>query len=174
MKTVNRGSRISGATLPLLVCLILAVTPQLFGGQVVLSSSNLPYIVNSGDTVTFAGTKISSATDGLYVRDGASNVLINLAGDTLVFGTDGGDGHMGIRVARGTSGDQNVTIKGGWVIHGGTDNSNRNACIELAGCNGVLVDSVSTIIYGTNGKCLTSAPQEGRVITATNGTVTSW
>jgi len=174
MKTVNRGNRVSGATLPVLICIILAITPQLFGGQVVLSSSNLPYIVNSGDTVTIAGTKISTATDGLYVRDGATNVLIDLAGDTLVFGTNGGDGHMGIRVARGISGDQNVTIRSGWVIHGGNNSSNRNACVELAGCNGVLIDSVSAIIYGTNGKCLTSAPQEGRVINATNGSATSW
>jgi len=174
MKTVNRGNRVSGVTLPVLFCLLLAVTPQLFGGQVTLTSANLPYLVGSGDTVTFAGTKISTATDGIYVRDGATNVLINLGTDTLEFGTDGGYGHFGIRVSRGVYGNQNVTIKGGWVIHGGNDGSDRNYCIELAGCDGVLVDSVSAIIRGTNGKCLTSAPPEGRVINATNGSATSW
>ena len=174
MKTVERGSRVSKVLLPTLFILLILTASHVFGGQVVLTSSNLPYIVNTGDTVTFSGTKVTTATDGLYVRDGAINVLINLAGDTLVFGTDNGAGHMGIRVARSNGPTQNVVIKGGWVIHGGNDSSNRNACIELAGCNGVLIDSVSTIVYGTNGKCLTSVPQEGRVITATNGTVTSW
>ncbi|PKK84302.1 MAG: hypothetical protein CVT49_04015 [candidate division Zixibacteria bacterium HGW-Zixibacteria-1] len=174
MKMVNRGSRVIIYSLPIILVFLFISAPPSFGGQVTLTSASLPYLVNTGDTITFSGTKATSMTDGLYVRDGATNVLINLGTDTLVFGADGGSNHMGIRVARSTGAYQNVVIRGGWVIHGGNNNSERNYCIELAGCNGVLVDGVSTIIYGNNAKCLTSVPPEGRVINATNGTATSW
>ncbi|MEW5924481.1 MAG: hypothetical protein AB1746_10885, partial [Candidatus Zixiibacteriota bacterium] len=174
MKTVDRGSRVSRVLLPTLFILLILATPHVFGGQVVLTSANLPYIVNTNDTVTFSGTKITTATYGIYVRDGATNVLVNLGTDTLVFGTANGDNNFGIRIARSLGSPQNVTVKGGWIIHAGSSTTNRNNCIELAGCTQILIDSVSTIVNGTNGKCLTSVPPEGREIVATNGTATSW
>jgi hypothetical protein len=173
MKSVDSG-HISKAFLPTMFFLLILTTSHVFGTQVVLSSSDLPYIVGTGDSVTFTGTRAVTNTGGLYVRDGATNVLINLGTDTLVFGANNSDNNYGIRVARSLGATQNVVIKGGWVIHGGNDNSNGNACVELAGCNGVLIDSVSTIINGTNGKCITSVPLEGRAINATNGSTTSW
>ncbi len=174
MKRLNRSGQVSNIFVTILLFLPVLVTPQAFGRQVVLSSSNLPYIAASSDTITFSGTMITSNSGGIYVNDGATNVLINLDTDTLVFGANGSDNNYGIRVARSLSAAQNVVIRGGWVIHGGDDNSDGNTCIELAGCKSVLIDGVSTIIKGTNGKCITSVPAEGRAINATNGSTTSW
>lgn len=159
----------------LLILLLLPVCAS--GTQVVLSSSSLPYIVSANDTITFIGSKIISNTDGLYINAEAENVLIDLGTDTLVFGDNGSHGNMGIRIGRHyVQGEllNNITIRGGWVIHGGDDTSDGNNCIEISGCSGILIDSVSTIINGTNGKCITSVPPSGRVITATNGSTTSW
>ncbi|UCD94839.1 MAG: hypothetical protein JSU69_01955, partial [Candidatus Zixiibacteriota bacterium] len=113
-------------------------------------------------------------TGGLYVNYRATNVLINMGADTLVFGANGSSYNYGIRIAGNAGSPQNVTIRGGWIIHGGGSSSDGNNCLEIAGGYGVLVDSVSMVINGTNGACVTSIPPEGRSISATNGSTISW
>jgi len=70
------------------------------------------------DTVTIAGTKLSSATDGIYVN--SDYWYINLGSDTIRFGTDSTIRMGTYRGPRGISiGYQkhDVTIHGGYILH---------------------------------------------------------
>jgi len=105
------------------VLLLLAAAVQ--GGQLVVSS--LPDTVNQTshsaalwDTITIAGTKLTSTTNGVLFANSTHHWLLLLATDTVIFGTDSTyrpsvySGARGIDVG---SNCHDITIKGGYILH---------------------------------------------------------
>lgn len=114
-----------------------------------LSSADLPVTLGyeyTNDTIRFNGTKIVSATSGIAVA--ASGVYIDLGGDTLMYGTGGGNSVYGVKIMSSVYSD--ITLHGGWIIHGGNDNSDNCRAIYVVGSDNLLIDSVGTISVGIN------------------------
>jgi len=95
----------SGSTAGALVTLLLLVLLPCVGqaAQVSLTSEDLPYTVRSYDTITISGTSISSATNGIELKGGVHDIVIDgdpeSTGnkDTLFFNTGGASGNWGIK-----------------------------------------------------------------------------
>jgi hypothetical protein len=140
-----------------------------WGGQLVISS--LPDTVYQSqhssdlwDTITIAGTKLISESDGLDFRGvtyvGIHHWYLNLGTDTIMFGTKNGVNMEGIRIASpATVPARDITINGGWIIHnppkpdGSDTTSSDNNCFEFGG-NRIILKNVNMIAAGYNGKCI--------------------
>jgi hypothetical protein len=137
-------------------------------GQHVVTS--LPWTFRSGDhssdlwdTVTIAGTRLSSAADGLIFTPDYHLPLhhwyINLGKDTLEFGTAGGSNLEGI-VINSIAGYpfHDIVVEGGWIIHKPPRNNDStikyNNCFEFGGSD-LLVKNVNMRAAGWSGKCVT-------------------
>ncbi|SYZ73068.1 hypothetical protein TRIP_C21183 [Candidatus Zixiibacteriota bacterium] len=114
------------------------------------------------DTITFSGTKISSAANGLMMlftyQDPLDGWFIDLGTDTLEFGTGGGSNLYGITL-RNQSGypANNIVINGGYIIHNPPRNDDstikNNTCFTFSG-NNIKLRNVNMIANGWNGKCI--------------------
>jgi hypothetical protein len=132
---------------------ILMVTP-VFAGQLVINS--LPYTVNqsshsadSWDTITVAGTKLTSATDGIEFI-ACYNWVLNLGADTLVFGQGSSSAQwnsIGIDFRPyGYDGCHDIIVKGGYIINNplGIDTLNYDPADTLSGrCDGIRMGFAS-------------------------------
>jgi Dockerin type I domain len=132
--------------------------------------TSLPMTFRSGDhstdlwdTVTIAGTRLSSAADGLIFtpdyRQPLHHWYINLGSDTLEFGNGNGAGNEGIRVnSLAGYAFHDIIIEGGWIIHKPSNNSdtliNYNTCLVFGSGEGILVKNVNMRANGYNGKCI--------------------
>jgi hypothetical protein len=150
-------------------CLLLWESAE--GGKIVITS--LPDTIyqsqHSGDlwdTAIVQGTKLISTTGGLVITgagyDPPRNWLIDLGGDTLIFGRGNGDNLRGLRITGGDSRHrpQDIIIRGGYIIHSPTINNDTtkardNVCMHLSG-NRITVRNVNMTAAGYNGKCLTA------------------
>jgi hypothetical protein len=139
------------------------------GGQLIIKS--LPDSVLQSqhssdlwDTITIAGTKLTSETDGIYFKGvtyvGVHHWYLNLGADTIMFGTKGGGNLEGIRIASpATVPAHDIVINGGWIIHnpptpdGSDTTSYDNNCFEFGG-NRISLRNVNMIAAGYNGKCI--------------------
>lgn len=87
-----------------------------------LTSADLPYRTVGPDTIRISGTKIVAAGSAIILaHEGA---WLDLQDDTVVFGNDGSDGNVGIRLEK-----QNITISGGYIIH--TDPSQHPEWLKM-------------------------------------------
>lgn len=149
----------------LVLVLLLAGTVQ--AGQHIVTSlprefRSRDHSADLWDTVTIAGTKLSSATDGLIFTPDYQSPLhhwyIKLDKDTLEFGTGGGSNLEGI-VVNSISGYpfHDIIIEGGWIIHKPPRSNDStikyNNCLEFGGTD-LLVKNVSMRAGGWNGKCV--------------------
>jgi hypothetical protein len=118
------------------------------------------------DTVTIQGTKLVSTGNGLFLSGATSapprKWLINLASDTIAFGTGDGSNLFGLRIGGGSStrSPRNIIVKGGYIIHSPSSHTDttiaNNLCIRLGG-NAIKLENVNAVAGGYNGKCLTGA-----------------
>lgn len=122
-----------------------------------LSDADLPIVLGPSyvnDTVRISGTHLSTPGNGISIE--ADGVLLDLANDTLEFGTSFGDGLYGVRL--GSSRFGNVVIRGGTIIHGGgvgpSERSDACLCLRLEGSYGLLVDGTNMVIRGVDGRCI--------------------
>jgi hypothetical protein len=156
----------------LLFILLFYAIGQLFyspiqAGQYVITKlpDTLTAAKHSGDTwdtVTIAGTKLTSTTNGILLR---SNFwYINLGSDTIVFGTDSTyrvlyyEGAMGIDVGYGY---HDITIHGGYILHD-PDNIEADDSIYVAG-DTLNYYGICIITRGTNYNILIDSIIEARV-----------
>ncbi|MCX6830422.1 MAG: hypothetical protein NT002_14240 [candidate division Zixibacteria bacterium] len=152
----------------LLSVLSLALVSPCLAGRIDISS--LPYTIRQSmhsadlwDTVTIAGTKLSSATGGIILSPQSGTVMhhwyVDLGSDTLEFGTGDGAGNEGILV-NSLSGYpfHDIILEGGWIIHKPSNNSdtliNYNTCLVFGSGEGILVKNVNMRANGYNGKCI--------------------
>jgi len=145
----------------LLIMLLFCCVP-VWPGQYIITK--LPDTLLAGDhsadlwdTVTIAGTKLTSATDGIFVN--SNYWYIDLGTDSIVFGTDSTI-RMGIyRGPRGIyiyQSKHDVTIHGGYILHD-PDNIEADDSIYVSGdtlnwygicvravgnCYNILLDSI--------------------------------
>jgi len=101
-----------------------AIILVLLGGNLLASQhviNSLPYTASLNyDTLTLAGTKLTSQTNGILVQ--GHDIVINLGGDTLVFGAGNGNNNYGFNIG---SPSHHIKIIGGTILHGGTGDQNR-------------------------------------------------
>nr|MBN2276805.1 hypothetical protein [candidate division Zixibacteria bacterium] len=133
------------------IILLFAINAQAAYNHVELSSSSLPYTAHSNDSITIAGTKITTAGNGITIS-GVSNVFVNLGTDTLQFGDGYGDSKVGIEIGSNAS---NIKIYGGNIRHGGgtgtSDSSWNNVCLRVSSVNTLLIRNTRMEVYGWNG-----------------------
>ena len=146
--------------------LILLFAATSWGTTHVISS--LPYtfsatqMTSEADTLVLGSSKLSSATNGIYLtaawQNELTDVVLDLRGDTVEFGTAGGDNNYGIRImGTATYYPHNVKVLGGTIIHEPSNsNASGNRCLNING-NDLYIEDVNAIIKGINGKALVSA-----------------
>ena len=153
MKTINfptySASPWSGhaRTAATALALIFLLLPQMVtAAQKTVSA--LPYTASTNnDTLQLAGTKLTSTGNGILIS--GDNVVLNLGGDTLEFGSAGGSSIYGIRI----QGASNVKIIGGLVRKSGTAGS--GVCgIKVTNSNDVLVSNTDVIVDGHDANCV--------------------
>ena len=107
------------------IILLLVVTAN--ATLVEIGSGDLPYTASSNDTITFTGTLITSATDGILFTQGADNIYIKGQGDTLVFGTGGGDDNYGVLINGAINSCYNILIDSVYILHDSAANFETTA-----------------------------------------------
>jgi len=104
-----------------------------WGNQTEISS--LPYTIDKqgldySETLTVAGTKLTSTTNGIYIHksDTAYSIVLNLGDDTVAFAhTAGASGYWGIRLGW----CRDIKIVGGTILADPTDTtSNSLVCVQ--------------------------------------------
>lgn len=149
-------------------CFILSLllTAPSWGVTHVISS--LPYTFSAADqpagevdTLVLGSSRLSSATNGIFLtaawQDELQDVVLDLRGDTLEFGTAGGDNNYGVRImGTGTYYPHDITVIGGTIIHNPSNpTASGNRCLNVTG-HRLLIQDVNAIIRGYNGKALVS------------------
>jgi hypothetical protein len=172
---------------PIVLILIWFIVPaSLNAGQVIITS--LPDTVfqanhsaSAVDTITLAGTKLTSGSKGLLLSGSYANPLngwyINLGSDTIVFATDSlgvtatakAQGSWGLRIVGHVGSaapiySQNIVVNGGTIICGATHRADsiwsfNNVCLSI-GAEDVYVHNTNLIADGWNGKCFTGSGYE--------------
>ena len=131
---------------------ILVLSLVFFGGLSYGANhtiTSLPYTASiSNDTLTVAGTKLTSATNGIIIR--AQGVVLNLGSDTVAFGAGGGNGNVGLELGYGA---YNVKIIGGTILHAGLSGSD-NVCLFLEMTHDVKILGTNMVIGGIDGHCI--------------------
>ncbi len=146
---------------------LLLCATAVFSGQ--LNITSLPRAINQSehtsdaiDTITIAGTRLTSLTDGIRFNPDYQNPingwLLNLVNDTIEFAAGGGSNFEGIAIMSQSSYPaHNVTINGGWIIckspRNDDTNNSENTCMIFGG-EDILVKNVSMVAGGYNGKCI--------------------
>lgn len=111
--------------------------------------TSLPYTASiANDTLTIAGTKLTSATNGIIIK--ARGVVLNLGSDTVAFGAGGGNGNIGIELAYGS---YDVKLNGGTILHSGLSGSD-NICLFLETTHDVKIIGTNMVIGGIDGHCI--------------------
>lgn len=144
---------IASGFLIIILAVFLAFASVLSARTYYLTSDSLPYTVHADyDTLKIQGSKIVSSGDGINFN-GHDDVVLDLGGDTLVFGNSSGDNYKGLFVGWNS---HDVHIKNGWIIHQPTSTllAQGNTCVYLAGSNGTLIENVNLVVDGTDGICL--------------------
>ncbi len=178
-RTVSKGlfsfTGIAGAIILWTAIVWLFFTSSaMAGARYELTSDSLPYYVkNHYDTIAFAGTKITSPTDGIIIN-GRDHVYFDLGDDTLVFGTSGEDSKEGIFV--GWNSDY-THINGGTIIYDPgdpADSAKNGVCIYLANSDYVLLENMNLIVgYGAIDARCVSNNSGGYGIEISGGTMRS-
>lgn len=126
--------------------------------QSVMSSTatinSLPYTANQtgtdySDTLVLNGTNLSSATDGISVT--GHDIVIDLTGDTLTFGTGDGNDNYGIRFyGDGTTGAYNIKIINGTILHSLTTDTTAtgNNPIRFTGGSNIYIENTDLTTGG--------------------------
>lgn len=124
--------------------------------------TSLPYTVTSADngyTLTLASSRMTTSGRAITFNGGVHDVVLDLADDTLIWGTAGNAGEMGIFLAGNPV--YNVTIRGGYVLHqppaSATVPSNllRAQAVRLGGGNhDILIDNVYFRVAGRNSQII--------------------
>ena len=129
----------------LLIVTLLLLLPTLLTAEITITS--LPYEITESNQTYTLGADLSSATNGIKFGDHVDNVILDLNGHTVTFGTGGGDDNYGIGIYWNPT---NITVKNGWVIHNLGSNSNAadNVCLFLGNADNVLIKDVSAIVDG--------------------------
>ncbi|SYZ73047.1 exported hypothetical protein [Candidatus Zixiibacteriota bacterium] len=146
---------------------LLLCATTVFSGQITITS--LPYSINQGqhsrdaiDTITIAGTRLTSQTDGIRFNpeyhNPISGWLLNLVSDTIEFAAGGGSNNEGIAVmSQADYPAHNLTINGGWIIckspRDNDTNSSNNTCMIFGG-EDILLKNVNMVAGGYDGKCV--------------------
>jgi len=111
------------------------------------------------DTLVVAGTKLTSSGSGIVLASSSGsslhNVVLNLASDTVVFGTESSDLATGVYVdnAYGNT-PYNIKILGGNLIHQPSDTTADSCwCVRISG-HDIYVDSINMEVRGFNGRCV--------------------
>ncbi len=137
--------------------ILLAFAPGLMARTTTISS--LPYTAsmagtNYSETLLVAGTNLRSTTNG--IRFTGHDIVLNLGGDTITFGTNGSDAAYGLQIG-GPPNAYNIKIIGGWVIHGITNDtlSDQVDCFRVsAPTHDVLVQGTNMKVSGDNAHCI--------------------
>jgi len=143
-------------SIPALIILILS--PLTASARTTVISS-LPYTanqygVNYSETLVVAGTNLVSATNGINVI--GHDIVINLGGDTITFGSSGADLAYGINIG-GQPAGYNVKIVGGWLIHGITNDTLSNGvdCFRVQNAtHNILIQGTNMKVSGDNAHCI--------------------
>jgi hypothetical protein len=163
-------------------CILLVMSSVALGATHTITS--LPYTfgpedmtIGQTDTLVIAGTKLTSATNGIMLSSSTSaalhDVVLNLGTDTVVFGTGGGDSNYGVRTSGPTSRrPYKIKVVGGTVLHQPSDTSaNHNRCL-VVGSIATTFENVKATVRGLNGQVMYGGDVYGlRVI---GGTYTSY
>lgn len=147
-----------------ILCTLLVLSSAALGATHTITS--LPYTFGPEDmtpgqvdTLVIAGTKLTSATNGVMLQSSTAaalhDVVLNLGNDTIVFGTGGGDSNYGVRTSGPTSRrPYNIKIVGGTVLHQPSDTSaNHNRCLVI-GSIATTFENVKATVRGLNGQVM--------------------
>ena len=166
IKRISADGRVAGmGVLPIMAVCMLLVTAQSRATTTTISS--LPYTAsqagtNYSETLLVAGTNLASTTNGINFT--GHDIVLNLASDTITFGTAGGDNMYGICFS-GVNPAYNIRIIGGWLIHGITNDTLTNGvdCVRFArGAHDVLIRRTNMKVSGDNAHCIDHDP-DGRL-----------
>ncbi|MBD3218687.1 MAG: hypothetical protein GF310_10450 [candidate division Zixibacteria bacterium] len=139
------------------VCLVILITifclPALAPAATVID--HLPYHIHdvSNRNYILEGN-LSSSTNGIRIGDNVHDIVLNLNGKTLTFGTGGGDDNYGIAFYWNA---YDVEIKNGSVLHApgyNADNAYDNNCIFIGNSHDLLLNNINATIDGVDGKCV--------------------
>jgi hypothetical protein len=131
-----------------ITAVLLILNISTYAGQRVISSLPVTFkqsdhSVDAWDTITVAGTKLVSATDGILF-EGTYNWFVDLGQDTIVYGqgsTSAQWNSYGINFrGRGYDGSYNIIISGGFILNDpqGIDTLTYSPQDTLSGrCNGI-------------------------------------
>lgn len=145
-----------------LLPLMLGVTAE--ARQIAITS--LPYTYSASDqtpgvvdTLYIQGSKLTSTGDGISLVSTSSsaldNVVLNLGTDTVVFGTAGGAGALGLDVNGPVSNrPRNVTIIGGHILHQPSDTTASECRAVRLNGHEITMNGTHVVIRGIDGKAL--------------------
>jgi hypothetical protein len=164
-RSLTASGRLSAiAALMLCVCLISA--PAVEAGRVVISS--LPYTFSASnhsadavDTLVLASSKLTSATNGITLSALWNNrlhgVLLDLADDTISFGTGGGNGNVGLSIG-GTNvyHPYDIEIRGGYILHNSPSGTAENNTAIIVSGHDILLKDVNATVMGRNASVLSA------------------
>ena len=144
--------------------------------------TSLPYTFDADDrsgddidTLVLQGTKLSASGDGITLASVSGNalsgVLLLLGTDTISYGEGGGNGAIGIDVARiGSDYPNNIEIRGGYILHN-TPDSTADDCraINIRGRD-ILIKDVTANVRGYNGITLEASGTSVHTLEIDGGT----
>lgn len=152
-------------TITLLLTLLVIAASSFSTTHVV---NSLPYtfsgsmMTSQADTIVLGSSRLTSATSGIHLQSTygypINDVVLDLRGSTIAFGTAGGDGNYGVRVS-GASGNipYNVKIIGGNILHEPSNaTASGNRCVNITTGHDIIVEDVNAIVRGYNGKAFVS------------------
>lgn len=159
-----------------LLLIMLFLYGTTFGSTHVISS--LPYdfyTSNKTDTWDTLITSGNLSTTGSGIRiesnggNSITNVVLIMTGDTITFGTDGGNSYYGLRIS-GTIGSPPINIKvvDGTILHRPTGSTaDENVCLTFNGSH-IVIDGLRAEVDGRDAQCVIGGGSEARNDTLRN------
>ena len=108
--------------------------------------TSLPYSLPSSDETYILNGDLASATDGIFIRSGRTNITIDLNGHTLNFGTGNGSNY-GIRFELA----DHIRIINGTIYHAGS--GANNVCADIRKSHDLYFENVNMRVAGLDGHC---------------------
>ena len=133
-----------------------------FADTVTLTSASLPYNVSQSNLLILTNGNLSTTGSAINVGD-FNDVMIDGGGDTIYFGSGGGDNSYGVKLSYSP---ERIQIKNITLIHNVSDISQAQGCdpIHIMGDDSVFVENVKMVARGVEGNCLDATTNGGNGI----------
>lgn len=133
-----------------------------FADTVTLNSSLLPYSVPKSDMLILTDGNLTASGTAIDIGD-RNDIMIDGGGDTIFFGTAGGDDSYGVKLSFSP---ERIQIRNITIIHDVDDSSPAEGCapIQILGDDSVFVENVSMVARGVEGNCINATTLGGNGI----------